>query len=178
MNVLASKNTFSFCFIDADRGSAIRHTPLDIIILNNEESPKYYKSDSLGCFSWDTRDSFIHFVVQSPYHKTDTIKRYHNASASEEVHLATDDYNLMLYYYANNNIKDWNKRKQQLQKLISNSAILIEILPYDLGVEIYSKEEFIEKLTTPTKSLKHFEIIESQKQGDQIVKLKFRTRYE
>lgn len=177
-SLLQKENEFSFCFIDADRGTGIRTIPLDIIVLNNEESPRYYKSDSLGCFTWNTTDSYIHFVVQSPYHKTDTIKRYNNASPTEDVRLLTDDYSLMLYYYANNNIKDWKKRKQQLNDLISDNAILIQILPYDLGVEIFSKQDFIEKLTTPTKSLKHFEIIESQKQQDKIVKLKFRTRHE
>ncbi len=171
------ENTFSFCFIDADRGSAIQNIPLDIIVLNDEESPRYYKSDSLGCFTWTSTDSYINFKVQSPYHKTETIRRQSNAT-SESVQLLTDDYNLMLHYYANNNIKDWKKRKQQLEQLISDNAILIEILPYDLGVEIFSKTDLIEKLMTPTESLKHFEIIESQKQQNKIVKLKFRTRYE
>ncbi|MEP0263834.1 hypothetical protein [Dokdonia sp.] len=177
-SLLQKENSFSFCFIDADRGTEIRTIPLDIIVLNNEESPRYYKSDSLGCFTWSTTDSYIHFVVQSPYHKTDTIKRYSDVSTTEDVRLLTDDYSLMLYYYANNNIKDWKKRKQQLNDLIAENAILIQVLPHDLGVEIFSKQDFIEKLTTPTKSLKNFEIIESQKQQNKIVKLKFKTRYE
>lgn len=178
MKLIKRENTFSFCFIDSDRGSIIRNIPIDIIVLNNKESPRHYKSDSLGCFNWSTKDDYIHFIVQSPYHKTDTIMRYSNSSTTENVNLSTDDYNLMLHYYAQNNLKDWKKRKKQLEGLVSDNAILIEILPYDLGVEVFSKEDFIEKLTTPTKSLKHFEIIESQKQQNKIVKLKFRTRYE
>ena len=176
-NLTQRENTFSFCFIDADRGSGIKNIPLDIIVLNDEESPRYFKSDSLGCFTWKSTDSYINFKVQSPYHKTETIRRQYNA-APESVQLLTDDYSLMLHYYANNNIKDWKKRKQQLEQLISDNAILIEILPYDLGVEIFSKNDLIEKLMTPTESLKNFEIIESQKQQNKIVKLKFRTRYE
>ena len=80
--------------------------------------------------------------------------------------------------YANNKINDWKKRNQQLHQLIAEEAILIQVLPYNLGVEIYSKEDFIAKLTTPTRSLKDFEIIESQKQDGKIVKLKFRTNNE
>lgn len=172
------ENTFHFCFIDTDRGAYIQNIPLDIIILKDNQSSVYTKSDSVGCFSWTTKDEYIQFVVQSPYHKTDTIKRYINESSSENIPLLTDDYNLMLHFYANNNISDWKKRRNQLHQLIAENAILIQILPYEIGLEIYTKEDFIDKLTTPTKSLKDFEIIESQKQDGKIVKLKFRTNYE
>lgn len=170
------KNEFKFCFIDADRDQAILQIPLDIIILNNSQSPQYLKSDSLGCFDWSTKDTFIHFVVQSPYHKTDTIKRYFDNYSKEDIHLNTDDYNLMLYYYANNNKEDWNKRRAHLDNLISDDALLFKVLPFDLGIEIFSKNDFINKLTTPTQSLNNFEIIESIKQNGKIVKLKFRTK--
>ncbi|WP_299767857.1 hypothetical protein [uncultured Dokdonia sp.] len=173
-----SENTFHFCFIDTDRGAYINTIPLDITILNNDQSPTYIKSDSLGCFSWKTKADYIQFVVQSPYHKTDTIKRYIDTSISEDIPLHTDDYSLMLHFYANNNLNDWKKRKQQLQQLIAENAILIKVLPYDVGIEMYTKEELINKLTTPTQSLQGFEIIESKRQGGKIVKLKFRTNYE
>ncbi|WP_299683373.1 hypothetical protein [uncultured Dokdonia sp.] len=75
-------------------------------------------------------------------------------------------------------MNDWKKRRQQLQQLIAKDAILIQVLPYNLGVEFYTKEAFINKLTTPTKSLQGFEIIESIKKRNQIVKLKFRTNHE
>ncbi|GGG28698.1 hypothetical protein GCM10011344_31820 [Dokdonia pacifica] len=173
-----TENTFRFCFIDTDRGAYINTIPLDITILNNNQSPTYIKSDSLGCFSWKAKADYIQFIVQSPYHKTDTIKRHINTSITEDIPLRTDDYNLMLHFYANNKVNDWKKRKQQLHQLIAKNAILIQVLPYDVGVEMYTKEEFIDKLTTPTKSLQRFEIIESIKEGNQIVKLKFRTSHE
>ncbi len=172
------ENTFRFCFVDTDRGAYIQNIPLDIIVLNTNQSSIYTKSDSLGCFSWKTKEDYIEFIVQSPYHKTDTIKRFTDTSSPEDIRLLTDDYNLMLHFYANNQIDDWKKRKEQLHHLIAENAILIQILPYEIGLEIYTKKEFIDKLTTPTKSLKDFEIIESEKQDGKIVKLKFRTNYE
>lgn len=172
------ENTFRFCFVDTDRGAYIQNIPLDIVILNINQSSTYAKTDSLGCFSWKTREDYIEFIVQSPYHKTDTIKRFTNTSSPEDIRLLTDDYNLMLHFYATNQVDNWKKRKEQLYHLIAEDAVLIRILPYEIGLEIYTKEDFIDKLTTPTKSLKDFKIIESEKQDNKIVKLKFRTNNE
>ncbi len=172
---LNSTNQFSFCFIDADREQSIINIPLDIIILSKGESPHNLKSDSLGCFQWRTKDDYLHFVVQSPYHKTDTIYRNIDRSSNETVQLRTDDYALALYYYANGKVEDWKNRRKELEDLIANDAIILQILPYNLGVEVYHKNDFINKLTTPIPSLQHLEIIETQKKNGKIVKLKFRV---
>jgi len=172
---LNNTNQFSFCFIDADREQPIIDIPLDIIILNERESPHYLKSDSLGCFQWESKDPYLHFVVQSPYHKTDTIYRSIDRTNSETLQLRTDDYALALYYYANGKVEDWKNRRKELEDLIANDAIILQILPYNLGVEVYHKNDFINKLTTPIPSLQHLEIIETQKKNGKIVKLKFRV---
>ncbi len=173
--LITTKNTFSFCFIDQDRNQPILQT-IDITILNNRESPFYAKSDSLGCFQWTTKDDYIHFVIQSPYHKTDTIYRIISSKNQEQINIQTDDYALMLHYYANGNIEDWKNRRKELSQIIANHATIFQVLPQGLGVEIYHKDEFINKLTTPTKSLRNIEIIESRRLDGQIVKLKFRTK--
>ncbi len=169
-------NTYNFCFIDQDRNQLVTKIPIDIIILNNQESPFYSKSDSAGCFIWETKDDYIHFVIQSPYHKTDTILRFASSGESEYVQMQTDDYALMLHYYANGKIKDWQNRRRELSRIIANDATIFQVLPQRLGIEIYAKKEFINKLTTPTQSLKNIEIIESKKLNGQIVKLKFRIK--
>ncbi len=170
------KNTFSFCFIDQDRNQPITRIPVDIIILNNRESPFYTKSDSLGCFIWKTKDDYIHFVVQSPYHKTDTIYRIAPSETQEHLKIQTDDYALMLHYYANGKVEDWKNRRNELSQMIADDATIFQVLPHGLGIEIYTKNEFINKLTTPTQSLKNIEIIESRRLNRQIVKLKFRVK--
>lgn len=174
--LIPKSNSYSFCFIDHDRNQPITNTIVDIIILNNKQSPFYTKSDSSGCFSWKTKDDFIHFVIQSPYHKTDTIYRTTEQIKNEHIQIKTDDYALMLHYYANGKVKNWKNRRKELNQLIANNAIIFQILPHGLGIEIYSKSEFIDKLTTPTKSLKEIEIIESQRSNKQIVKLKFKVK--
>ncbi|WP_438425307.1 hypothetical protein [Aquimarina macrocephali] len=174
--LIPTENTFSFCFIDQDRNQPITKIPIDIIILNDEESPFYSKSDSTGCFTWKTKDDYIRFVVQSPYHKTDTIYRMTSSDRREDLHIKTDDYALMLHYYANGKVNDWQNRRKELSRIIANDATIFQVLPQRLGIEIYAKDEFINKLTTPTQSLKNIEIIESRRLNGQIVKLKFRIK--
>jgi len=174
--LIPKTHTFNFCFIDQDRNLPITKNSIDIIILNDKQSPFYIKSDSLGCFKWNTKDDYIHFVIKSPYHKTDTIFRTVSSVINENITVSTDDYALMLHYYANGKLEDWKNRKNELSKMIANDATIFQVLPSGLGIEVYSKSEFIDKLTTPIESLRNIEIIESKRYKGQIVKLKFRVK--
>jgi hypothetical protein len=165
---------YEFCFVDNYSKTPIEHTALDIQVLHKNESPQYFKTDSLGCFKGKATGSLIKFVVSSPYHKSDTITRILNGNRYEQLPLYTDDYALMLDYYSNGKVNEYKKRRNELQKLINDDAIIMEVLPHSIGVTLYDKADFINKLTTPTSSLKRLEIIETKYQNDQITKLKFR----
>ncbi|PTX60894.1 hypothetical protein C8N46_10550 [Kordia periserrulae] len=168
-----TENTFTFCFTDADQREAITKIPLDIEVIRTNESSLYFKSDSLGCFSYTTSEKELKFVVKSPYHKTDTIVRHINSSSHKTVQLQTDDYALMLLYYANGNKEDWQKRRVQLDELIADNAQIYRVFPNTIGIEMYSKKEFINLLTIPTSSLKKMQILDKIYANEQIVKLKF-----
>lgn len=167
------ENTFSFCFVDADQRVAITKIPLDIVVIRTQESPLYFKTDSLGCFSYTTSEKELKFVVKSPYHKTDTIVRHVNSNTHKTVQLQTDDYALMLMYYANGNKDDWKKRRAQLNELIAGNAQIYRAFKNNIGIEMYTKKEFINLLTIPTSSLKKMQILDKVYQNDKIVKLKF-----
>lgn len=167
------ENTFSFCFTDADQREAITKISLDIEVIQTNESSLYFKTDSLGCFSYTTPEKELKFVVKSPYHKTDTIVRHINSSNHKTVQLQTDDYALMLLYYANGNKDDWKKRRDQLNELIANNAQIYRAFKNNIGIEIYTKEEFINLLTIPTSTLKKMQILDKVYANEQIVKLKF-----
>lgn len=169
----SSKNEFHFCFVDQDKGESIINITLDIKVLQDNQSPLFFKTDSLGCFNYTTKENKVHFVVQSPYHKTDTILRYIDANKNQTVRLTTDDYALMLDYYTNGNIKDWKKRKVQLERMIADNAVIYQLFKNNLGVEIYSKDEFIRKLTIPTQDLKRIKVLDKVFKDEKIVKLKF-----
>jgi len=173
---LNSKNEFHFCFVDSIRNEAITKIQLDIKIIQEDESPLYFKTDSMGCFTYTTKKDRIQFIVQSPFHKTDTITRSIDANQNQTVHIDTDDYALMLSYYTNGNVKDWNKHKAKLQAIIAEDAQIYQLLDDSMNVELYSKDDFIRLLTTPTNSLKNIEILDKTLSKGKIVNLKFMVR--
>ena len=171
-----TKNTFEFCFIDAIKNENITSIPLDIIVLQDKESPMYYKTDSLGCFSFKTKKDVIRFVIQSPYHKTDTIVRTINSNNNQIVKVKPDDYALMLHYYVNGNISDWEKHIKKLNALIDKDVKIYRFFENSMDIELYSKDEFIRMLTIPTKSLKRIEILDKTISNGKIITLKFMVR--
>ncbi len=168
-----SKNQFHFCFVDNIKNTPITKIPLDIKILQDEESPLYFKTDSLGCFDYKTTSNRIEFVVQSPYHKTDTIVRFIESNFNQTVKLITDDYALMLHYYSNGNVKDWKKHKEQLSSLIAKDAQIYQLFDVSIGVELFTKDDFISFITTPTSHLRRVEILDKTLKDGKITKLKF-----
>lgn len=170
-----SENSFHFCLVDEDRNEPITSI-VDVKILQKGQSPLYLKTDSLGCFSFQTKEKIIQFVVQSPYHKTDTISRHIDTKNRPVVKLRTDDYALMLQYYANGNKADWKKRKLQLQQLIAEDAQIYQLFSQNLGIELYSKEAFINKLTIPTSGLKNIKILDKAYKDGKIIQLKFMVK--
>lgn len=176
VGTLNSENEFHFCMIDEDKGEAITNIALDIKVLSQDQSPIYLKTDTTGCFSFTTKEETIRFVVQSPYHKTDTIVRHINSNSNATVQLATDNYALMLQYYSNGNVEDWKKRREQLNNLIADEAQIYQVFQKHSGIELYSKQDFIGKMTIPTSSLKNIDILDKQYKDGKIVKLKFMVK--
>ena len=174
--VIFSKNSFHFCFIDDIKNQPITKIPLDIKLLQEKESPLFFKTDSNGCFTYKTKANRIKFVVTSPFHQTDTINRHIDSNDNQTVKLTTDDYALMLHYFTNSNIKDWTKHKTQLHDLISDNAKIYRLFDESIGIELFTKAEFIRTLTLPTNSLKRIIILDRTLENDQIVSLKFIMR--
>lgn len=171
------ENEFRFCFLDDNTNSAI-NTPIEIIILQTGESPYFLKTIDQGCFTWKTDKDQIIAIVKSPYHITDTIYRTIHSKGIENIKLKTDDYALMIHYYSTGNVKDWKKRRNHLSSIIDEKAIIYQVHPKGVGVELYSKSDFINKLTLPTSSLKNIDVIETKYSEGRISRLKFKLRDE
>ncbi|MCW5520958.1 hypothetical protein J1N09_14000 [Aureitalea sp. L0-47] len=169
-------HTYEFCMVDEDYGEPISEIALSIKVLVEGESPIYMKTDSTGCFQYTTSEKTIRFVIQSPYHKTDTIVRHIESNKNAIVPVATDDYAVILKYYSSGNTNELQKRRKQLANLISDEAQIFQVYPNSSGIEMYSKEEFINKLTIPTSSLKNIRILDKRYADGKIVKLKFSTQ--
>lgn len=167
--------TYNFCFIDSDKNAAITNQPIEIILLKENQSPRHILCKN-GCFSVTTREKQIQFIVKTAYYRVDTITRYLNLPR-EEIRLRTNDYALMIHYFSRANKADWAKRRKQLDLMIAGDALIYQV--YDdenIGMELFNKQEFIDKLTMPVRSLNNIEIIETIYSGNKISMLKFRQK--
>jgi hypothetical protein len=124
-----------------------------------------------GCLKYETSD-LATFVISSPYYKTQRIK-LSSETDIQEISLQPDDYAMMIRSCMNSNLKDWAKRKLQLENCIDNDAEIEEVMFDEIGVDFLNKQDFISKITTPSETLKKMEIIEIKYKNEKIIALKF-----
>lgn len=166
------ENKFIFCFIDEEEQTALKNT-VRIEVLKPNESSVFLQTDTSGCFNYSSVSDQIKFVVQSPYYKTDTIVRTSTENKNSLVPLRKDDYALMLKYYSDGNLADVEKRRRQLNDLIAPKAQIYQVFNTITGIELYTKQEFINKMTIPTSALKNMHILDKEYTDGKITKLKF-----
>ena len=156
----------------------MKNKKIEVVLLNDGESPNYILADSNGCVDLKTKKRRISFVIKAPYFKIDTITRILTSkSRNEYVHLRANDYALMIHYFSTSDVKNWKKRRRQLDEMFTDNARIYHIFGKgEMGVEMYNKQEFINKLTTPVNSLRDIEIIETIYTGNKISLLRFKMR--
>ena len=170
---------YTFCFYDNDSKKSIENSIIEVTLLSDDESPVNYLCNKEGCFSIKTSERLITFVVETPYYHTDTIIRSLNKfNRTENIKLKIDDYAVMIQYFSNSNVKDWLKRRENLNEMFSDNAKIFQVLEGTIGMEIYNKWEFINKLTVPTNSLRDIEIIDAKYVGEKITRLRFKQNGE
>jgi len=147
-------------------------------VLVEGESPKSYLCSQDGIFSLTTEKANIHFVVKSPYYQTDTILRLLDKfNRHEIIQLRPDNYAMMIQYFSTMNVKDWQKRRDQLNLMIADSALIYQVYDKEsVGVELFNKWEFINKLTLPSTGLKDIDILDTRYQKDKISLIRFRQK--
>ena len=115
--------------------------------------------------------------ISSPFYKPETIVRdLTNAPADREenIELKPNEYAVQLYYYSKS-IKDFKKKTQQLNRLISDNALIYQVVDSDIyGIETMDKQKYISLVTLPTTSLENLEVIDSQMKNGKIVMIKFK----
>ena len=172
--IFSKNETYEFCFVDADTKEPIESYGIEISLLHENQSPEIINCNEKACFNIETKYEKISFIVKASYYKTDTITRYLNKKNKKEViKLKQDDYALMIHVFSASKIKDWEKQRSRLDKMIAEDAEIYQIDNNERGVEIYNKHEFIDKMTMPLNSLKNIEIIEVTYQNKKISMLRF-----
>ena len=173
-----STRDYLFQFYDADTRKPISNTIIEVSILVVGESPKSYLCSPDGSFSLKTGKANVRFVVKSPYYQTDTILRLLDKfNRHEIIQLRPDNYAMMIQYFSTMNVKDWQKRRDQLNQMIADSAMIYQVYDKDaVGVELFNKSEFINKLTLPSTGLKDIDILDTKYQKDKISLIRFRQK--
>jgi hypothetical protein len=178
LNKLISTREYTFCFYDTNTKEPITNTSIEVKIILDDESPVDYLCSQEGCFTMKTDQSFIKMVVNSPYYRNDTIKRtLKKFNPAETIGLQANEYALMIRFFSERNVDDWQKRRSKLDEMFDESALICQVMNAKslTGMEIYTKWEFIDKLTMPSRSLMHIEILNTHYVGDKIAVLHFRT---
>jgi hypothetical protein len=176
---MGSMATYRFCFVDKDSKEPIRNARIEVDILYDNESPVHQVCDSEGCFAVKTGEPEIKFLVKAPFYFPDTISRILNkADKNEEIQLKVNDYALMIYYFSSSKVEDWKRRREQLRRIIADSAYICQVSHKGTtGMELYNKSEFIDLLTMPSSGLRNIEILDMMYHGDKITSIRFRQDY-
>ena len=129
------------------------------VVEDSVEKPIDLKSESLH-FEKGTK-----VVIKSPFYKQKEITISPNEPLSR-VELNPNDYAMMLKAFMKSDIKDWQTRKEQLNKILSDNLEVMVMLQNDLGAEYFNKTEFAQKVVIPSASLKKLKIVELKQEKD------------
>jgi len=174
---LVSHREYRFSFYDSITREPIAGNKIEIIVLPEMEPPATYLSDSSGNFNFKTDKRSLKMVVSAPYYKTDTIRRILKTfERDQKISLYPDDFARMILYFSEMNVADWQKRREKLDSMIDKDALIYQTGSGNrqMGVELFSKQEFIDKLTVPASSLRNLEVLETKFRKDKIAILRFR----
>lgn len=165
---------YRYSFIDADRNTPIKDE-LDVKIVKKDESPILFRVKPNESFIYTTKSKNLTMIVSSPFYRSDTIKRnLENAPESENIELKPNDYAIQLFYYSKS-IKDFKKKREQLNNLISDNAVITQVFDNEIyGVETLDKQKYISLVTLPTTSLENLNVIDTQMKNGKIVMIKFK----
>ncbi|MGQ2982335.1 hypothetical protein [Flavobacterium sp.] len=160
----------TICLRDRYTQKEVGEGKVTLYVLEKGKKHKLQREGSCYVLKGPPAESVV--IAESPYYKPDTLK-IAAGRTQYEFDLQPDDYAMMMRAYMNNNADDWKKRRSQLDAAISDDAVIEEIMFDDIGVEFLNKDEFINKITTPSKISKAMEIIEIEYSGKKIVSLKY-----
>lgn len=120
-------------------------------VSENEKIPVKIENSKIEI---DEKDEKI--VIESPYFEK---KEIEVSKSNETVYLEPEDYAMVLKNYIHSELKDWEDRKEKLDKILSNDLEVIVLLKDNLGTEYLNKDEFSGKLIVPTSETRKMKIL-------------------
>ena len=173
---LSTIREYQFCFVNQLTRKPVVNTSIDAAVLWENQAPEFLHTDTSGCFTLRTNRPRVTFAVSAPYYRKDTIQiQLSRANRTGTIRLRANDYAMMIHYLSNSKVEDWQARREQLDRIFVDHAMIYQVLMHEnLGMEVYNKWEFINKITLPSSGLKNLEIIETSFEADKISALWFR----
>ncbi|MEL6675663.1 MAG: hypothetical protein AAFR61_25880 [Bacteroidota bacterium] len=167
----------TFCIVDAFTRKPLLEVKPEVWWVKADESPVQRNLNKKACFTVPEAPGEIRLMIQAPYYRRDTfVRKLPLQEGTENLLLYPDDYARMLKYFTSENMKDWQKRRAQLQEMFADQARIFQIeAGSELGMEMYNKEEFINLMSLPVSTLKNLEILEVEYKKDQIIRLRFKS---
>lgn len=171
-----STREYKFCFHDAQTGLRIENTLIEVSLLHDDESAESLLCDAEGCLLIKTDLSSITMTVKAPYYQTETFHRkLERADRTEKIMLNANKYALMIHHFSRSSMEERQRRKEQLNEMISNDAIIYMASDDEPnGMKICSKWEFIDMLMLTSADSSHVEVLEAKYRYGKITILRFR----
>jgi len=178
---ITNSQNYRFTFIDSDTGEPVLDSEIRAELFLENESPVNYNSDEAGNIVIRTNKNKVKMIVRAPYYLTDTVTRVlSKLKHAEQISLSADYYALIISYFSNSSVNSWEKRREQLDGIFSDDAIIYQF-PENRkgsGIALYNKWEFIDKITMPSSGLRQIEILDCRYLNGKIVILRFRIKNE
>jgi hypothetical protein len=174
---LLGNREYNFSFYDAHTREPITGCRIEVRLISEGESEVNYFSDSSGFLRLKSDQSMVKMIASAPYYYPDTITRIlKNFEPDQKISLQPNDYAMMIHYFSETKLDDWHNRRSKLDLALDEGAMIYQVLnsPKNIGMELYNKWEFIDKLTMPSGNLKHIEVLESKMKNEKIMVLRFR----
>ena len=169
---LNTKKEYKICFVDSDFGIPIENKNLEITLLENGNETSTMKSDSMGCINIPIENEEFSFIVRADYYKSDTFKIKVGDKEGQDIALTVDDYGMLIHQLSVTDGDDWERRRNQLDEMISDEAVIILVTENNQGIEMYNKMEFIDRMTMPISTLKNIRILETEYKDGKISKMR------
>jgi len=171
-----STRSYRFCFYDLKTGKPIENTIIELRFLDTDQFPKTLYSDGNGCLTLRTDLSSIKFEVKAPYYFTDTISMKLDRSKMERrVMMQANNYAMLIHLFSKKTVNERQERRDRMDELISDDALIFQESDEDpKGIEMFSKQEFIDLLTLPAVDEKHIEVLETKLRDKKIIILRFK----
>ncbi len=177
--MVLNQRTLEFTFYDAYTRKPIVENEIMVQLLHEDDTNEIFQADSTGLVKVKSSGSLIEFVVIAPYYKIDTVNTVVRSFEKEfSIPLYPNDYALVIRSFSEQNVNDWKNRRAYLGNVIDDNAVIYQVLNNNqkLGMALYNKSEFIDRLLVPSGSLKNIEVLETRFQNDKIVLLRFMVK--